>query len=101
MIWPASRNFAFLLPFCLLLLAGGTLGAAPTSAQPPPPTLARPGLPASGQVPPLGTPPPTPACGPAWRVVYSPHPGTESEFEGVTAVAATDVWAVGGSYHTG
>ncbi|HYO49240.1 MAG TPA: S-layer homology domain-containing protein, partial [Chloroflexia bacterium] len=47
----------------------------------------------------LPTPSATPACGPGWSVVPSPNVGTLSNaFDGVSAVASNDVWAVGYSY---
>src|SRR6476620_2934177 len=43
------------------------------------------------------SPTPTPACGPAWRVVDSPNSGTASnDLYGIAALSATDMWAVGG-----
>jgi hypothetical protein len=47
----------------------------------------------------LPTPSATPACGPGWSVVPSPNVGTLSNaFDGVSAVASNDVWAVGYSF---
>jgi hypothetical protein len=47
----------------------------------------------------LLTPSATPSCGPGWSVVSSPNVGTRSNaFDGVSAVASNDVWAVGYSY---
>src|SRR5205814_7682090 len=38
---------------------------------------------------------PPPACGLAWRVVPSPNQGNNDILNGVAAVAANDIWAVG------
>src|SRR5579859_2645264 len=42
---------------------------------------------------------PPPACGPYWRLVSSPNPGSYNITYGVAAVAANDVWAVDFSYN--
>src|SRR2546428_2844857 len=42
------------------------------------------------------TPTPAPACTPIWQVVDSPNaPGGDNSLNGLAAISADDVWAVG------
>ncbi|HKP51217.1 MAG TPA: S-layer homology domain-containing protein [Chloroflexia bacterium] len=71
--------------------------AATSTSVPPTAVATSTGMPSATGI--VITPSATAACGAAWSVVSSPNVGTFSNaFDGVAAVNASDVWAVGYSY---
>jgi hypothetical protein len=86
---------------------GTTPTTAPISTPAPPPSATQtPGPPTRTPTPtltspPANTPTPTPTgspppCAPAWTLVTSPSPGSHDNYlNGVAAISAGDVWAVG------
>src|SRR5438552_1075181 len=86
---PATLLFLFLLLLGggVALLASRAAGAVEASPRySPPPYAPWPAPALTG----------TPVCGPSWGVVTGPSPGSaDNALNGVAAVSANDVWAVG------